>query len=255
MKKSRKIIAITIIWALCANYTSANNSLEWFRSRIDSMPIEKRISFYEKAIPLLQKITNNPAATSILSIMINKYDWLQSQKSINELQDIPNVDYNIVRQTWIEKHNTLRSQKWLSLLTNNDKLNKSAQIRANYLAQNMIANGDTHKRWTSSTYYDYEEIWDRFIEQNVIFVDTWTTAFSESVGYGYYKWCNNSDCSDVLLKNIESTRQFFAGEAKYNGPHYRALVGANFTQIGIGIARNQAQKRYYVVVHYGTEIQ
>lgn len=74
MKKTRKILMIVLVSIGLVNYTYAKDSLASFRSQIDNMPIEKRVTFYEKAIPLLQKITNNPIATDILSIMINKYD-------------------------------------------------------------------------------------------------------------------------------------------------------------------------------------
>lgn len=43
-------------------------------------------------------------------------------------------------------------------------------------------------------------------------------------------------------------------EKKSNGSHYRAITMGHFTQMGIGVSIDSAQKRYYLVVHYGMEV-
>lgn len=202
---------------------------------------------------MLQQVENNTAAKSILNMMIDRYALLKNQNAVGEIQYIPQVNYTTIRQAWIEKHNTLRSELWLSNLQNNDQLNKTAQIRANHLAETMAPTGTTHQRSSSDAYYDYDKILQWFGEQGVVFNETNTIAFSENIGYGYYRWCKDVDCTDKLLNQTRSTRDFFVGEASRNGPHYRAMTQAHFTQMGIGVGRNTSTKRYYIVVHYGVE--
>lgn len=235
------------------SYTYAADPLQSFWNTIDRMSVEKRIDFYKKAIPMLQEVENNPAATSILETMIQKYSILKDQDMLWQLQNIPKVDYTIIREERIKKHNITRSQAWLEILKNNDQLNKTAQIRANHLADNTIPTGSTHKREDTDTYYDYDKILQWFNDQWVAFSDTTSSAFSENIGYGYYRACSSTDCTAKLLEQTRSTRDFFVGEASRNWPHYRALMWSRFTEIGIGIGRNTSTKRYYVVVHYGVE--
>lgn len=249
IKKQMLVLAISLITS-CIGYVYANDPLQKFRDRIDNMPIEQRIDFYNNAITMLQKIQNNPAATKILQTMIKKQNAILNQSNLEEIQYIPKVDYTIVRTKWLEKHNTARAKQWINDLESNYKLNKTAQTWANYLAENNIPSGSTHKRNKTDSYYDYNKILNRFESQNVLFIDTGSTAFSENIGYGYYKACTSDDCTEKLLHATQSTRDFFIGEYSRNWPHYRALMSTNFGQIGIGIARNQNTKRYYVVVHY-----
>lgn len=251
--KNQVILSVIVVIGSFVSYTYASTPLQSFRNTVDKMPIEKRIDFYQKAISILGKVENNPAATSILQTMIEKYDKLTGENTLQQIQYIPNIDYATIRQKWIEKHNNLRSEMWLDALQNNDKLNKTAQIRANYLASNTIPTGSTHKRSSTDTYYDYDKILQWFGDQGVFFTETTSNAFSENIGYWYYRACNLSDCTTKLLSETRSTRDFFVGEAKSNGPHYRAIVQPLFTQIGIGVARNDNTKRYYLVVHYGVE--
>ncbi len=240
------------------SYTYAGDPMQSFWNTIDKMPIEKRIDFYEKAIHMLQQVKNNPAAKNIAQTMISKYDVLKNQsiwEQIQDIENIPNIDYASIRKEWLEKHNTTRSQAGLEMLQNNHKLNKTAQIRANYLAANSIPSGSTHKRESTDRYYDYNKILTWFETQGVTFTKTDDTAFSENVWYWYYRSCSKEDCTNALSKAIESTRDFFIGEASRNWPHYRALMGSRFTEIWIGISRNADTKRYYVVVHYGVKLQ
>lgn len=251
--KNKAILIILAVIASFIPYTYASDSFQSFWNTIDRMPVEKRIDFYQKAIPMLEKAENNAAAANILDTMIKKYNILQNQDILEQLQNIPKADYTIIREEWIKKHNLTRSQAGLEILTSNHQLNKTAQIRANYLAENTIPTGSTHKRNGDNSYYDYTKILQWFGDQGVKFSDTSSSAFSENIWYGYYKACNTDDCTDKLLNETRSTRDFFIGEASRNWPHYRALMGARFTQIWIGIGRNENTKRYYIVVHYGVE--
>jgi hypothetical protein len=108
--KNQVILSIIAVIAIFMSYTYASDPFQSFWNSIDRMPVEKRIDFYKKAIPMLQKIENNQAAASILETMIEKYSILQNQDILGQLQTIPKVDYTTIREQWIKKHNTARSQ-------------------------------------------------------------------------------------------------------------------------------------------------
>jgi hypothetical protein len=55
----------------------------------------------------------------------------------------------------------------------------------------------------------------------------------------------------VVLDAIGTTWDFFMSEKKSKGSHYKAIVMEHFTQLGVGISIDAANKRYYLVVHYG----
>lgn len=108
--KNQVILSVIVVIGSFVSYTYASTPLQSFRNTVDKMPIEKRIDFYQKAISILGKVENNPAATSILQTMIEKYDKLTGENTLQQIQYIPNIDYATIRQKWIEKHNNLRSE-------------------------------------------------------------------------------------------------------------------------------------------------
>jgi hypothetical protein len=90
----------------------------------------------------------------------------------------------------------------------------------------------------------------RFNDRWIDFAIRNKSSFSESIGYGYSN-CPPDQICNKLADDTQSTRKFFMGEKKYNWPHYRAIVHPYFTELWIGIAVNN--KRYYIVIHYGTK--
>ena len=77
--KAQAILIVTIVITSVISYTYAADPLQSFWNTIDRMSVEKQIDFYKKAIPMLQEVENNPAATSILETMIQRYDILKNQ--------------------------------------------------------------------------------------------------------------------------------------------------------------------------------
>ena len=64
--------------------------------------------------------------------------------------------------------------------------------------------------------------------------------------------CKEADCTDEIIDATRGTWNFFYGERKSNGVHYRALVQPGFGLQGLGIAFSG--KKYYLTIHYGTQI-
>ena len=79
-------------------------------------------------------------------------------------------------------------------------------------------------------------------------------TYSENIGYGPFN-CSESDCTDELIANIRSTFDFYMSEKDQSyRPHYNSVMNAYFKEIGLGITIDESQNRYYLTVHYGTEL-
>jgi hypothetical protein len=64
--------------------------------------------------------------------------------------------------------------------------------------------------------------------------------------------CNEADCTDEVIEATRSTWNFFYRERAANGVHYRALTHKLFKIQGLGVAFSG--KKYYLTIHYGTQI-
>lgn len=163
------------------------------------------------------------------------------------------VDVDTIRQKWLQQHNDLRASLGIDTLTLNPHLNYTARVRASYLSDELIPAWSTHRRSWVSWYYNYNGILKWFNEQGIFFPKQNGTLFSESVGYNYIK-CN-TDCTDKISTATQKTWNMFMKEQSYNGPHYRAMINPSFTKMGIDIQYNTSKSRYYIVLHYATDIQ
>ena len=170
----------------------------------------------------------------------------QTPTSQQSYQTLPNVDFERVRTARLGRHNDLRAYRYHS------ELERTAKKRADYL---VSLGRRTHQRSAKDGYYSYPAIKVRFSDQGVKF--TWETAgksaFSESIGYRTYR-CSSQDCTQELIDATKKIFDAFAAEWE-GGPHYRALMMPNFTQMGLGFEFDPVKKYVYTVIHYGTEIE
>ncbi len=161
------------------------------------------------------------------------------------------VNMDQVRDTWLSWNNQLRAEKGLAPYVLDENLNITAGNWAAYAAKRGSID---HKRYKGSPYYDYSAIEDWFSDKGVTFENLNRYTFTENIGWGPYS-CAAKDCTGKLSNEIRSTFDFYLSEKnRKDKPHYNSLMNPSFQRIGIGIAENTAQKRYYLVVHYGTEL-
>lgn len=165
-----------------------------------------------------------------------------------------NVDLNKLRQTWLNWNNAARKEAGLNDYARNIDLAFSATTWSNRAVQKGAIN---HQRDGQSAYYDYNKINAWFKNLGLQFKNVKRATFTENIGWGYYQ-CpadTKADCTEALTKAIRTTFDFFIGEKnkKYR-PHYESLMKPEFKIIGLGIALDQAKHKYYLTVHYGTEI-
>lgn len=166
-------------------------------------------------------------------------------------QDLPNVDFDKVRNAWLGWHNDLRASQGLEPYTYHSDLEKSAKTWADYLAS---IKQWTHKRSANDGYYNYQAIKSWFAGLDIIFPSETggRSAFSESIGYRSYR-CSSNDCTQALIDATKKTFNGFVAEGK-NGPHYKALVMPHFKQMGIGFQFEPEKKYIYTVIHYAGDI-
>jgi uncharacterized protein YkwD len=250
-------------------------TLESFTSAIDQQveqqgSTEKKISFLEGLKSLLESPTFTTSEYYQMFAELANYSY-QKIQTIKSTPDstvrwqtkpsdgksyltLSNVNLQTVRDTLLGWHNDERISLGLSPYAYHSDLEKSATTWAEVL-KNEERTSNTHSRSSSDGYYNYESIMDRFGGLNIFFPSATNgrASFSESVGWGYYK-CSSSDCTDTLITQLKTTRDFFMSEKKSNGSHYRAITTSHFTQMGIGVVIDSSKNRYYMVIHYGMDV-
>lgn len=162
---------------------------------------------------------------------------------------IPNVDMAQVRTAWMKLFNDERATLGRATLSYDQRLDATALEWSKFMADKKEI---THKRPGQTAYYDYNIIKNWFSDRGLEFANINRVTFSENIGMGVYK-CNDSDCTQEMIEAIGSTFDFYMSEkTKASQPHYGSMTNEYFTVIGLGIYVDG--DRYYLTVHYGTEI-
>jgi len=166
--------------------------------------------------------------------------------------DLPaNVDLDKIRSTWLDWENSERAANGLSPYSYNSDLMRTATIWSETSKQKGYID---HKRPGQSVYYDYKIIESWFKNLGLEFKNINSKTFTESIAWEYYS-CSEADCTDKLTAAIRKGFDFFMSEKrKFYKPHYDAIVSPEFTQIGLGIIIDKSAGKYYLTVHYGTEV-
>ncbi len=162
----------------------------------------------------------------------------------------PTINYGKVEQTWLDWNNGLRANLWLPAYRINSVLSSTA---TSWSQQAKQQKNITHKRSAKDWYYSYNNIVKRFNNRGISFKKINGITFSESIWYGYYS-CNQDECTDELIKGIKSTFDMYMREKGKKWPHYKALVMKEFTVMGLGVVVDEKARKYYLTVHYGTEV-
>lgn len=211
----------------------------------------KKLSFFEQELE--EEQAKNPSQTIETTTSEN---FSNSTKELPHLPDnFPNIDERSVRKAILSRHNEERRSVWANPYTYNLDLEWTATIRSNNLA-NSHKTSNLHPRKPSDWYYNYDSMLNRFSN---LWIKFWTApkgaaAFSESIWYGYYK-CTKSDCTQDLITAIKKTRtNLIMKEKANNGSHYKAAVMKHFTQMWAWVTIDKANNRYYLVIHYGVNL-
>ncbi len=191
-----------------------------------------------------QRSKNNTTKTSI-SKPPQKIQ-LASQPSISS------VDMDQVRTDWLSWYNTHRSSLGLGTYTYDSRLDATA-----YSWNREFANGkwqNHHRRSPWDSYYSYPIITEWFKDRGVVAKVINGVTTTENVGFGVYR-CSSGDCTNALINSIRSTFDFFMSEKSYNWLHYRSIVQPNFSKVWLSVVVVPEEGRYYLTMHFVTELQ
>ena len=236
--------------------TKESQGSEWYSEYIEAMAdfkyIPSSFSYFS------QPVTRGEMAEMIWRILEKKSD--QQSVTVAKLstpcyplgEDVPsNIDMAKVRITWLSWYNGVRAQAGLTAYRYNEQLTRSAIA---WSEQSEIKGYMDHKRNLGDSYYDYWKITDWFKNLGLEFKNVYRVTFTENIGWGPYR-CSKSDCTDDLISAIRTTFDFYMAEKdKSYKPHYESVMNKYFKEIGLGIAIDEKAGKYYLTVHYGTEI-
>lgn len=170
-----------------------------------------------------------------------------------DLPELPRVDLSRVRAAWLSWYNEARRNNGLGLFEYDENLHRTALT----WSESAKAKGAiTHKRSGQTAYYDYKRMVSWFKEQGLTFPSVKGSTFVENIGWDYYSCpASEDDCTDRLISSIKKTYNFFMSEKgkKYRA-HYDSIMNKNYRKIGLGITVDASKKRYYLTVHYATDV-
>ncbi|EKE30165.1 MAG: hypothetical protein ACD_2C00033G0006 [uncultured bacterium (gcode 4)] len=160
-------------------------------------------------------------------------------------------DLNAINHEWLGWTNEIREKAWAKKLTMDEKLNSTALSWSEYSKQRWFID---HKRPGQKAYYDYKKIWSWFSSKWVAFKKVKWSTFSESIWWNTYR-CSKEDCTQDISKAIHKTFDMYMREKwkKYK-PHYNSIVNPQFWKAWIWIALDESKRKYYITIHYWTEV-
>lgn len=230
---------------------------DWYTAYVKGMGEKKYIPSVFKRPS--QNIKRGEMAEILWRVMEKKQnqDFVSAQDLLNAKnecqvleENIPsNIDMIKIRTQWLAWYNAERAKLGKYPYTYNSQLNRSAVI----WSETMKKKGSMdHKRTGQTAYYDYNLITKWFADLGLVFKNIQSRTHTENIGWGYYN-CSDSDCTDEVLSGIRTTLDFYLGEKnKASQAHYQSLMNDYFKEIGLGLAFQG--NKYYLTVHYGTEI-
>jgi len=210
-------------------------------------------SHLERLVAILQEVITRLTTTIIEenNPVNNDYNFVNTNTSTNTY-NLKNIDISKVKNTWMKWYNDVRIDLWRWKLVYNSKLESTALDWSKVSKTRWYMD---HKRSSWDAYYDYNKITTWFKDRGVVCKNIYGVTHTENIWYWYYT-CNDSDCTDELINSIRSTFDFFYWE-KYKDyqAHYLSIINKYFTQIWLWIEIDEQNNRYYLTVHYCTEVQ
>ncbi|EKE28754.1 MAG: hypothetical protein ACD_3C00018G0003 [uncultured bacterium (gcode 4)] len=160
-------------------------------------------------------------------------------------------DISVIQQNWLGWTNEVRENAWVKNLIVNENLNSTALSWSEYSKTKWHID---HKRPWQKAYYDFKKITNWFSSKWVSFKKVKANTFSESIGWNNYR-CTKEDCTQDISKAVYKTFEMYMREkGKKYKPHYNSIMNPLFSQIWVGITLDESKRKYYITVHYWTEV-
>lgn len=231
---------------------------EWYSQYLETLAGQNTIP--ATFLSLTQAVTRGEMAEMVWRIMEKKTDQpattlAQLQNPCNPLGDeVPvNVDMARVRATWLKWYNDARVEQGLSPYIMNNQLARTANV----WSQEAVRRGYIdHRRDPGDAYYDYNKITAWFKNLGLVFKNIYGVTHTENIAWEMYN-CSSTqaDCTDSMITQVRKAFDFYMGEKdKTYKAHYNSIMNKYFKEIGLGIAIDTTAHKYYLTVHYGTEI-
>lgn len=230
---------------------------DWYSVYIETMMQNNYLA------PSLQyvtdKVTRAEMAEMIWRVMEEKHD-LESPGVIGDSpcqplgEDVPaNVDMDRVRATWLEWYNDVRADLDLYPYVYNDQLARTAIVWSEISETRGYID---HKRPGYTAYYDYYGILAWFEDLGITFEAQSGYTYVENIAWERYT-CpeTQDDCTDEMIDSIYRAYNFFVSEkgTSYTA-HYDSIINPAFKEIGLGVAVDPDNNKFYLTVHYATKI-
>lgn len=230
---------------------------EWYQQSLNNLA---QNNYLPASIKYLNQSLKRGEAAEILWRILNQNHTassttaLQLQNNFCQVVSNPlpaNIDMQKVRDTWLGWYNEVRGAQGLKPYSYNDQLARTAIIWSETAKQKGVIE---HKRPGQTVYYDYNRMLAWFKGLGLEFKVIGNQTQVENINWGYYN-CKSADCTQALITSIRTGFDFFYGEKnRAYRPHYESIMNKNYKIIGLGISIDEAKRRYYLTVHYGTEI-
>jgi uncharacterized protein YkwD len=229
----------------------------WFASAVRALGGKNAIPSDIRASG--EQVTRGQLAEMVWRLAVNVTDRdaadaesvISAQCQWSEAEDLPGVDDEEIVRTWLAWVNAERKAMGLYPYKYSKQLSRTADL---WSRKARDEGGISHKRAGQSAYYDYKIMTGWFANLDLTFSNKSGSTFTENIGWGVYR-CAEADCTQRFTNAVRTTFDFFMSEkGKVYRPHYNSMVNANFTHAGLGIALAPGSGRYYLTVHYGTDI-
>jgi uncharacterized protein YkwD len=198
------------------------------------------------------EIGTQQKVASTMSLLSAKASEIDGAECVSMGQELPDsINGQAVRDAWLTWINKARADAGLDPYVLNIQLSRTATNWSNVArARGYI----DHKRVGQSAYYDYGKIMAWFKGLGLTFQQVGRSGATENITWNIYS-CKESDCTDELIKASREGFDYFMSEkGKAYSAHYDSIMSPSFDIIGVGIAVDEAKKKFYLTVHYGTKI-
>ena len=248
--EAAKLLSVAFDWNLQPSdpwYAAPLQALGERKALLTNLSFKGQALKREDFAELLWRIAEDKQDQPTLTVELLKDGTCQA---LND-EPIANVDMEQVRSTWLGWVNGARGAAGLYAYTYNPQLHRSANV----WSQEAERRGNiSHRRNSGDAYYDYKKVGAWFESLGLEFKNIGGITYTENIGWGPYS-CSEEDCTEELEDALRSTFDFFMSEAgQAYRPHYNSVMNNGFKEMGLGIAVDERAKRYYVTVHYGTQI-
>jgi len=261
------IISLTILaWnTFATNYKLTSSDIlvvnkisSKIQSLLDKNTLQFRETLSSKIFEIQEEYKSNLKLFTIFEeIKINTH--LNSYYSeYTEQFNNYNIDYGQVRQSWLDWHNSARSELNLNLYTYDKRLDNTAYEWSKEQKWKQIM---SHKRSPDWPFYDYHEIEKWFTDRGVRCLVRWWATSSESI-WKFWFDCNDWDCTQELTDSIKVIFDIYMAEKTLpfsQNAHYRWIVHTDLTKIWLWISIRETNEtnyyEYYITTHYCTEFK